>query len=165
MSIFNKKKYDDGSCDWNTPKHIWDIVLPFVPKDKVIWMPFYNDGYCGDYLKQKGYNVIHENKDFWKTNQGEICVDNPPYRVKGIVKTKLKIMKRLMELDKPFMLLIPTTTIQTQYFKKLNDGRFQFLIPQTKYDFEKSEGVASICPFYTMWVCWRMDFEKDYYII
>ena len=165
MSVFNKKKYDNGSCDWNTPKKVWDIVIPFIPKEKEIWMPFYNDGYCGDVLKEKGFNVVHTNEDFWENNKGEIVVDNPPYKVEGIVKTKEKIIKRLMELNKPFMLLVPTTTIQTKYFKNLHDGNFQLLIPKNKYDFEKSEGVKSICPFYTLWLCWKMDFPKDYYII
>jgi len=39
------------------------------------------------------------------------------------------------------------------------------LVPKEKYNFEKSDGEATICPFYTIWVCYKMGFEKDYYII
>ena len=46
------------------------------------------------------------NRDFWENNKGDIVVDNPPYKVEGIVKTKEKIIKRLMELNKPFMLFL-----------------------------------------------------------
>jgi len=165
MSIFNKKPYKDGNSDWNTPKYVWDIVLPFIPKDKKIWLPFYNDGYAGKYLKEKGYDIIHNNEDFWENNHGDCVIDNPPYKCEGIIKTKEKIMKRLIELDKPFMLLIPTTTIQTRYFKAIHNKHFQLLIPRIKYNFEKREGEITKCPFYTLWVCYKMNFKNDYYII
>lgn len=165
MSIFNKQPYKDGNSDWNTPASVWDIVIPYIPNDKTIWMPFYNDGYCGEYLTSKGFNVIHNNEDFWENNHGDICVDNPPYKCEGIVKTKEKIIKRLVELDKPFMLLIPTTTLQTAYYKKIHNEDFQVLIPQTKYNFEKFVGDKTKCPFYTLWLCYKVGLEKDFNII
>ncbi len=165
MSIFNKMSYREGSSDWNTPAYVWDTIIPFIPREKKIWMPFYNDGYSGNYLREWSFDIIHKNEDFWNHNRGDCVVDNPPYNCKGIVKTKEKIMKRLIELDKPFMLLMPTTTIQTQYFKNIHNEHFQILVPKEKYNFEKSDGEATICPFYTIWVCYKMGFEKDYYII
>ena len=171
MSIFNKQPYSDGASDWNTPASVWDIVLPFIPKDKVIWLPFYNDGYAGNYLRSKGFNIIHNaDEDFWKNNHGDCVIDNPPYKCVGIIKTKEKIIKKLIEMNKPFMLLVPTTTMQTQYFKKLYDQSpkdFQLVVPQTKYNFEKSpdETEVSKCPFYTLWICWNMNFDKDFILI
>jgi|SRR6056300_8646 hypothetical protein len=164
MSIYNKSSFKVDN-DWNTPKYVWDIVMPYIPKDKQIWEAFYNDGSSGKYLTSKGYNVIHTDTDFFETDCGEIIITNPPYKIKGMVKTKEKILKRLLELDKPFMLLLPTTTLQTQYFKSLHNIHFQLLIPQTKYNFEKEEDKITRCPFYTLWVCYKMEFERDYYII
>ena len=164
MSYLNKRCFGVDN-DWNTPKYVWDKIIPFLPKDKQIWCPFYNDGSSGKYLKEKGFNVIHNDIDFWENNCGEIIIDNPPYKSRYITKLKEKIMKRLIELDKPFMLLVPTTTIQTQYFKSLHNTHFQLLIPQEKYNFEKEGGNQSKCPFYTLWVCYKMDFKYDYYII
>ena len=76
-------------------------------------------------------------------------------------------MERLINLNKPFCLLLPSTSLQTKYFKELSDkhGGFQLLIPKEKYDYEKEEGVRTKCLFYTLWICWNMNFAKDYTII
>ena len=93
-----------------------------------------------------------------------VVIDNPPYRTKSIVKLKYKIMLRLLENKIPFMLLFPSTTIQTQYFKKLVDeyGKFQIICPNEKYDFVKRDGSGGKCLFYTLWICWNMDLPKDF---
>ena len=159
-------KWTDDN-NWNTPAYVWDKIIPYIPKDKKIWLPFFFEGYSGKYLTEKGFNVIHKEEDFWESNEGDIVVDNPPYKIKGIVKIKLKIMERLISLNKPFCLLLPSTSLQTKYFKELSDkhGGFQLIIPREKYDYEKIVGVRTRCLFYTLWICWNMNFEKDYIII
>tara|TARA_R110000796_G_C14531602_1_gene431929 strand:+ start:1289 stop:1780 length:492 start_codon:yes stop_codon:yes gene_type:complete len=159
-------KWTDDN-NWNTPSYVWDKIIPFIPKEKTIWLPFYNDGYSGKYLTEKGFNIIHNDNDFWESNEGECCIDNPPYKIKGIVKLKLKIMERLISLNKPFCLLLPSTSLQTKYFKELSDrvGGFQLIIPREKYDYEKVEGVRTKCLFYTLWICWNMNLPKDYILI
>ena len=164
MSYISPKPHSLNN-EWNTPKYVWDKIIPFIPRDKTIWDPFYNDGSSGKYLTSKGFDIVHNDNDFWDSDRGEIVITNPPYKLKYITKTKEQIMKRLIELDKPFMLLLPSTTIQTQYFKSLHNKHFQLIIPQEKYDFERYEGDKTKCPFYTLWVCYKMGFEKDYYII
>ena len=164
MSYLNTRRFGDEN-NWNTPSNVWDKVIDFLPRDKTIWLPFYNDGYAGEYLSSKGLDVIHENVDFFDNDMGDVVIDNPPYKDKNIVKVKEKIMRRLIELDKPFMLLMPSTTIQTQYFENLHNKDFQLLIPREKYNFEKFVGDKTKCPFYTLWVCYKMNFERDYYII
>jgi len=165
MSVNGNWKHTEDN-DWNTPKMVWDKIIPFMDKEKVYWLPFYNDGYAGKYLTEKGFKVIHRNEDFWNNMYDDVVVvDNPPYKVKGIVKIKKKIMERLIKNNIPFMLLYPTTTIQTAYFKDLQDGKFQLLIPQEKYNYEKYEGDNSRCLFYTLWICWNMKLKNDMIII
>jgi len=153
--------------NWNTPDYVWDSIKCFIPRDKVIWQPFYNDGHCGTYLEKLGFDVVHNDEDFWLHSHGDIVIDNPPYSIKGITKTKLKIMKRLISLGKPFMLLFPSSSIQTKFFKELSDthGGFQFIIPSYKINFEKVETKNSKCLFYTMFVCWNMNLNKDIIMI
>ena len=58
--------------DYMTPKYAWENIKDYIPKDKVIWEAFYGDGNSGDYLKELGFNVIHEQVDFYdneKLNQ------------------------------------------------------------------------------------------------
>jgi hypothetical protein len=42
-----------------TPKYAWENIKDLIPKNKIIWEPFYGDGKSGDYLKELGFNVIH----------------------------------------------------------------------------------------------------------
>jgi hypothetical protein len=154
--------------DWNTTKHIWTKLLPYIPKDKQVWCPFYNRSapMCEKYLTDLGINVIHKDEDFWENNHGDCVIDNPPYKISGIIKLKEKIMIRLMELNKPFMLLFPASTIQTTFFLRLYEkGGFQLIVPSEKYDFERYEGEKTRSMFYTIWVCWNMNLPNDFIVI
>jgi hypothetical protein len=154
--------------DWNTTKYIWTKLLPHIPKDKIVWCPFYNKTapMCEKYLTELGFNVIHKDEDFWENNHGDCVIDNPPYKISGIVKLKEKIMIRLMELEKPFMLLFPASTIQTAFFLRLYEkGGFQLIVPSEKYDFERYEGEKTRSMFYTVWICWNMNLPKDLIVI
>ena len=86
--------------DYMTPKSAWDNIKHIIPQDKVIWEPFYGDGTSGNHLKELGFNVIHDDLDFFLNNLGEIVVSNPPF-------TKIpEILKRLIEINKPFILIM-----------------------------------------------------------
>ena len=50
--------------DCMTPKYAFEWIKQYIPNDKVIWEAFYGDGSSGDYLKELGFNVIHEPIDF-----------------------------------------------------------------------------------------------------
>ena len=147
--------------DYETPKYIWDDILHLIPKDKTIWCPFYCNGYSGNYLKSKGLDVIHLEEDFFENDKGDIVIDNPPYKSSERVMMKREIMKRLKILDKPFMILVPSSTIQTAYFKDLFDKDIQLIIPSKQYQFLKNGVLTNGCPFYTIWICWKMNFKKD----
>ena len=45
-------------------------------------------------------------------DRGEVIITNPPFS-----KTK-EVMERLFELDKPFILILPVSKLNTQYFRK-----------------------------------------------
>lgn len=114
MNRINPNKKDKKNDNWTTPSWVWDALLPHIPKDKVIWEPFYNEGFSGEYLNSKGLNVIHnEGEDFFQHNKGDIIISNPPFTIKK------DVLKRLKELDKPFMMLLPLDTIDRQYFQKI----------------------------------------------
>ena len=90
--------------DYMTAKSSWEDIARFLPRDKVIWECFFGDGRSGTYLRELGFEVIHEKVDFFQNDLGDILVSNPPYSMKKEVFTRLK------ELDKPFVMLVPTTT-------------------------------------------------------
>ena len=148
--------------DYMTPKSAWENIKHLIPQDKVIWESFYGDGKSGEYLKELGFNVIHEPIDFFENNLGNIIVSNPPFS-----KTK-EVMKRLKELDKPFIIILPASKICTSYIREnYKNDKLQIIIPRKRIHFLKHidgkpvEGWKNACNFDCFYYCYKMDFDKD----
>jgi hypothetical protein len=160
MASFNTKTFIKHD-DYMTPFDAWDNIKQFIPKDKVIWECFYGDGKSGHYLSTLGYNVIHKPVDFFKHNLGDIIISNPPFS-----KSKI-VMDRLYELDKPFILIFPSSKINTSYFRKWKDKNIQIIIPRKRIQFvKKINGVIptnykSKCNFDCFYYCYKMNLDKD----
>jgi hypothetical protein len=163
MATFQTKtflKHDD----YMTPKTAWAWIEEFIPKDKLIWEAFYGDGKSGNYLKELGYNVFHEQIDFFENDKGDMVVSNPPF-------SKIPdVLKRLKELNKPFILIMPSSKINTQYFRKLfsnTDDPIQIIIPLKRIHFEKQiNGITpddwkQACNFDCFYYCWKIGLERD----
>ena len=163
MGTFQAKtflKHDD----YMTPKAAWEDIQIFLPKDKIIWEAFYGDGESGKYLKEMGYNVIHEPVDFFENDLGEVVVTNPPFSKSAEVLTRLK------QLGKPFIILLPSSKINTQYFRNLFgkcQDPIQLIIPKKRIHFIKKvdgltpEGWKNSCNFDCFYYCWKMNLERD----
>tara|TARA_Y100001937_G_scaffold38384_1_gene54582 strand:- start:4125 stop:4616 length:492 start_codon:yes stop_codon:yes gene_type:complete len=145
--------------DYMTPKSAWENIKEFIPQDKVIWESFYGDGKSGEDLRELGYDVIHEPIDFFENNLGDIIVSNPPF-------SKCKnIMPRLKELDKPFILILPSSKINTQYFRenfKNSDSQLQIIIPRRRIQFIKDGNeLKNKCNFDCFYYCYKMNLPRD----
>jgi uncharacterized protein YeeX (DUF496 family) len=148
--------------DYMTPKYAWENIKHLIPKDKQIWEAFYGDGKSGTYLKELGFNVIHEPVDFFENNLGDIIVSNPPFS-----KSK-EVLNRLKELDKPFILILPSSKINTQYIREnyKNQG-LQIIIPRKRIHFEKlvdgnvPENWKNACNFDCFYYCYKIGLDKD----
>lgn len=158
MATFTNKgfiKYDD----YMTPKSAWENIKQFIPNDKVIWEAFYGDGKSGIILEELGFNVIHNEEDFFDSNNGDIVVSNPPF-------TKVKeVLARLVELDKPFILILPSSKINTQYVRNLfkdQKDKLQIIIPIKRIQFIKNGNeLQNKCNFDCFYYCWKMNLERD----
>ncbi len=146
--------------DYMTPKHAWEDIRHIIPKDKVIWEAFYGDGTSGTYLKEMGFNTIHEPIDFFKNNVGEIIVSNPPFS-----KSK-EVVARLQELDKPFILIMPVSKLNTSYMKVFKN-KLQIIIPKKRIHFSKlvngeiPENWKNSCNFDCFYYCYKIGLEND----
>jgi hypothetical protein len=131
-NIIGKRNTDTKNDKWGTPNWVWDELKPHIPKDKIIWEPFYLNGKSGEYLRELGFDVIHEDEDFFENNKGDIIISNPPFSIKKL------ILKRLKELDKPFILLLPIETLTTKYFKNIfiDDTNFTMFFISKRIGFE-----------------------------
>jgi hypothetical protein len=163
MAGFSTKTFTQYD-DYMSPKYAWENIKQYIPKDKVIWEAFYGDGSSGSYLKELGFNVIHEEIDFFDNDKGDIVVSNPPFTLIP------NILKRLVEIDKPFILIMPSPKINTQYFRKLfSDTKdpIQIIIPRKRIQFKKMidgkipEDYKSCCNFDCFYYCWKIGLERD----
>lgn len=162
MAGFHTKTFTDHN-DYMTPKSAWENIQHFIPKDKIIWEAFYGDGKSGDYLKELGFNVIHEEVDFFDNDLGDIIVSNPPF---SLCKD---ILKRIKELNKSFILILPSSKINTSYMREhfKGDKKLQIIIPRKRIHFTKQingevpDGYKSCCNFDCFYYCYKMNLPND----
>ena len=109
-----------------------------------------------DILRDLGHDVIgHHTIDFFAEDFGDIIISNPPYSIKK------KIFARLAELDKPFILIVPISTITKQFVRALEKDKLQMIIPRKRMQFEKAKVPLSRCWFDTAYLCYKIGLEKD----
>lgn len=161
MAGFHTKTFTKHD-DYMTPKYAWENIKEYIPKDKVIWEAFYGNGESGDYLTELGFNTIHEDIDFFENDLGECIVSNPPFSLSKEVLTRCK------ELGKPFIMIMPCSKINTQYFRNLfADEGIQIIIPRKRIHFvklvngEKPENWKNACNFDCFYYCWKMNLPRD----
>jgi len=156
ISNFKNNKKSDN---YATPAHAWRDIERFIPKDKVIYMPFYYDGSAKERMEALGVKwVIHSDVDYFNNNfEYDIIIDNPAFSIKREVLTKLK------EDDKPFILILPTATICMQYFQKLfSQEKIQLIVPKKRINFEvDGEAPKSGAYFDCFYYCYKMNLEND----
>jgi len=148
---------DKDSDNYATDKKGWEIIKEYIPKDKIIWSPFYCDGKQKEYFKEMGYDIIHEDKDFFSyTPEYDIVIDNPPF-------SKLRdILNKLKELDKPFILIMPSSKINAVWFQKKFKEHLQIIIPLKKIPFTNlNPDIPFNFNWGTYYYCYKMNLPKD----
>ena len=164
MASFHTKTFEKHD-DYMTPKSAWDSIKEFIPEEyKVIYEPFYGDGKSGIILKEliPSKTIIHENVDFYEYStkyKYDMILSNPPF------SDAKKIMPKMLEIDKPFILLMPSSKINTSYFRAWKEKGIQIIIPRKRIHFIKmkdgeyveSKGANFDCFFY----CYKMNLPKN----
>jgi hypothetical protein len=147
--------------DYMTPKIAWEYIKDNIPNNKVIWEPFYGDGSSGKNLKELGFNVIHEKEDFFNNNKGDIIITNPPFSMAD------KVLERLKEINKPFIIILPVSKISTKYFKTYFKNEIQIMIPPKRIHFKKlvngqiPNNWGNACNFECFYYCYKMNLNRD----
>lgn len=145
--------------DYMTPKTAWEAISEYLPKEREIWEPFYGDGKSGQYLRELGFRVYHEDENFFENNRGDIVVSNPPFTLKK------EIIARLIELDKPFILLMPVAAMVTTYVRDMLKDDIQIIIPRRRIQFHKLvDGKLQTdgkCNFDCYYFCYKMGLPRD----
>ena len=157
MATFTTKSFLKHD-DYMTPKSAWENIQQYIPKDKIIWSPFYCDGKQKIYFKEMGFDIIHEDRNFFSyTPDYDIIIDNPPF-------SKMKdICFKLKELDKPFILVAFSKVILMKWFQKLFKDYLQVIIPFKRPTFthltNPKKGYTP--PYGVQYYCYKMNLPKD----
>ncbi len=149
---------DKDSDNYITNKEDWEKIKDYIPKDKKIWSPFYCDGKQKEYFQQMGFDIIHEDKDFFSyTPEFDIIVDNPPFSKKKDILTRIK------QLDKPFILIIPSVMLCYKYFQTYFKDDLQIIISLNRIKFRhiNSTNKNYTPPYASFYFCYKMNLEKD----
>ena len=150
--------------DYMTPFNAWNCIKHLIPKDKILWESAYGDGKSGEYLKELGFNVIHEPINYFieEPDEWDIQITNLPFSLKKEWFSKAK------QLNKPFIILAPSSMINTQYIRKLfKNDKLQIIIPKKRIQFNKlvdgvvPDNFSNRCNFDCFYYCWKMDFIND----
>lgn len=150
--------------EFETPLEVWKMVDEFINKDVLVWDPFYSNGQSGEHMKSLGWNVRHEDDDFFNCDYGDIIVSNPPFSILE------NVFNRLRTLNKPFILTIPPSKIFNVYFRRIFEdvmSSIQLIIPigRSKFIRLESDGTEKIQEFDVLFLCYRMNIAKDLTLI
>jgi len=148
---------DNETDNYMTTEYIWDLMIPYIPKDKVIWECFYGDGKSGEYLSTKGLDVIHRDIDFFTNSYGDVICSNCPFSKKREVFTRLK------ELDKPFIMISSAVILSHVWFQKLFKNEIGVIIPnhRLKYKPLNSDNDKLFTAPPTWFFCYKIDKVKN----
>ena len=162
--------------NYYTPKCAWEQINHLIPKDKIIWEAFCLNAdlsKSGEYLSELGNKVVYDtNMDMLKNEpeKWDIIVSNPPFD-KNI---KIPVLKRMLELDKPFIIIMNSMNTFTKYIRDIfkdNLQHLQIITPKQKIQFIKLNTDNTItqtnnCSFYSIYLCYKMNLDtKDLWLI
>jgi len=168
MAGFHTKTFQVND-DYMTPGYAWENIKDFIPKDKIVYDPFYGDGASGKHFEDMGYNVYHKQEGFYEHSESVVkendctIVSNPPF------SDTAHVLAHLKKLDNPFILIMPSSKIHTQYFRKLfaeDPNPVQIIIPRKRIQFIKMvDGEIpeqkNACNFDCFYYCWKMNLRRD----
>ena len=128
-----KHRKNNTENNWNTPKTAVDAIIHLVPKNSVVYEPFWSkDSKSHIYLQEHGFKTVSHVGDFYSDPPDcNIIVTNPPF------SDIQRVLSRLFELGKPFILIVPLSLIVRQYFRQYKD-KVSILIPAKRIQFESA---------------------------
>lgn len=139
-----------------TPFEAVQIILPFIPKHvKKIWeCTAIKNSEIVKVLEIAGYEVvtthIENGQDFLKIEpiECDMIITNPPYSLKNA------FLEKAFEINKPFMFLLPLTTIEgKERGNMFRENKIDVIIPSKRFNFKPDK--KSGAWFQTSWFCYK----------
>ena len=183
MANFKDSPHFQTHDDYYTPKKAWEQIKPFLEEkgfNKIFECFLLNSNQQSKkYLNELGFNVIgNKNVDFldnetWEEdmiNKNYDCIiSNPPFqRVKSYKdrknNLKYKCIKKLIDNDKPFIILMNSTNMFQKWFMEIVEGKdIKFIFPSKKIEYDKykeggeeKEKSSGSCSFNSIYVTYKV---------
>ena len=147
-----------GNDECYTPRYVVKELLPYLPKDKVIWCPF--DTEESEFVKvlsEEGFKVVNSHISYgqdyytYEPNYWDIIVSNPPFT------NKRKIFERALSFNKPFALLMSNTWLNDSAPKVLfKEKDLQLLMFRNRIKFLNNGIVNNKITFSSSFFCWNL---------
>lgn len=171
MSLLERKSLK-GSDNFQTPDWPLEKLYRHIEQkselslqDKIIWDPCCGKGNIVNYFINNGITSngtdIEKGIDFLKDKivlgNDVVIITNPPY------SKKTKFLEKCYEYKKPFALLLPYSTFETEARQTMfkNNGLQVLFLPK-RVDFEYEDGTYKKSPWFaTCWITNGFNFKKD----
>ena len=143
--------------DYETPKYILEMLLPYIKDFKKIYDPFYCAGRVKQYWEELDKICYNEKLDAFNRTPPEdfdITISNIPFSIKE------KSMKLFFDLGKPFIILMPIHAMGSVWIIKYFD-KLQFIIPHKRLHFSKNGELGKGSWFDTCFYCYGLNLNKD----
>ena len=157
--------------DYYTPESAWTRISDIIPKDTLVWeacMLGAEKSKSPDYIMN-----VSECAMFYSTDMD--CLTQEPYDWDMIItnipfdkKKKIPILKRFVELDKPFITLLNSCNLYSNYFREIFKDNLQYvqvIHPKGKINYDKLENgelkKTKNCSFYSVYLCYKMDIPNE----
>lgn len=171
--------------DFQTPALALDCLMPYLNKEWKIWECSEGKGNLSESLWSRGFNVVGSdikgynqdieavnslngvtNKTYtkyfgksfldWNPTDFDCIITNPPFSLKE------EFLKRCFDFGKPFALLLPLTTLESEKRHKIfREHKIQLIIPNKRFNFETPSGNGGGSWFATAWFCGNMNLPEQ----
>lgn len=173
MSLVDCPKFSKTMNDYYTQEKMWKNIDHLIPKDKVILEAFLLNSNSNSikYLTNLGCKkVVGNNKlNFLEDDlpDFDMVVSNPPFEN----TFKKKILQKLIDIDKPFIIILNTMNVFSKYFRDIFGDKLKYLQiikPRGKITFEIWDEEDKILKrvkrdpaFYACYLAYRMDIPNE----
>ena len=158
-----------------TSEKSWSIISHLIPKNKIIYeacMLNSDLSRSPEILnKLTGNKVLYDTKhNFLEYHQYEdqcdIIITNPPF---SPLSLKKDILKKLIKIDKPFIIILNSTNIFSKYFKEIfknNLDDIQVITPSTKLSYYRLDKDSNTLKeykhmgFYSVYVAYKLNINN-----
>lgn len=130
-----------------TPEGVFDILSPYIPKDKIVFECAVGTGKLKNKIEKYGYQVVCSDDFFNTFPEYDVIITNPPFSIKD------KFLEEAYKRGKPFAFLLPITALEGIKRQSLySKYGIQILFPKGRTDFNGKKAPW----FYVAWFCWKL---------